>query len=79
MPDDDRRAELSTLQRIAIEMGKRGIDREDKLLLASDHAGRALRSTGELSEPEAQDLLRRLRDLDAHDLASTVRRLRGQP
>lgn len=73
----DELAQPKTLQRLAIEFGKRGVDRVGKLRLAEDHAGRRLRSTGELTEDEAQELIRRLRDLDAHDLLSTLRRLDG--
>jgi uncharacterized protein YktB (UPF0637 family) len=68
-------AKPKTLQRLAILMGERGVDRPGKLRLAEDHARRRLRSTGELTEDEAQELIRRLRDLDAHDLAATLRRL----
>lgn len=73
----DELAKSKTLQRLAIMMGERGVDRVGKLRLAQDHAGRQLRSTGELTEDEAQSLIKRLRDLDAHDLLSTLRRLDG--
>jgi hypothetical protein len=71
-------AEPKTLQRLAIEFGQRGVpDRADRLRLCEDHVGRPLRSSGELTEDEAQALRRRIRDLDAHDLLTTLRRLKG--
>jgi hypothetical protein len=73
------RAGRALLQDVAVAFDRLGVrDRDDRLLLCSDHAGRALYSSAQLTAPEAAALLGRLRRLqaDGADLRPVIARLR---
>lgn len=70
-------ADPAQLRDIAIQFGRHGITRrDDRLLLTSDHAGRPIESSADLSWAEAAALQQRLRRLPVGTLPRVLGRLR---
>jgi hypothetical protein len=78
MTTDPEPADHAQLRDISIQFARHGITRrDDRLLLTSDHAGRALESSADLSWTEAAALQQRLRRLPVGTLPHVLARLRA--
>lgn len=77
MTTEPEPAEPAQLRDIGIQFSRHGITRrDDRLLLTSDHAGRPLESSADLSWTEAAALQQRLRRLPVGTLPRVLGRLR---